>query len=314
MLNKKNSDSLVSFLLLTYNQEDYINKAIQGALIQDYSNLEIIISDDCSSDDTFNRINQSLVGYVGKHTVFVNRCENNMGLIDHINFCITNLCKGEIIVMAAGDDLSLKNRVSKSVEIFNVYPNVYSVSLAYRHMDQNGSHLDSYSKKYSERFGLQNFIEGLVFPILGCTRAYRKEVFTEFDSLSSNSGVEDSNFVFRALLLGDIIHRNEVAVYYRIGINSLSSKLDPELLYRILKQRLVDSKYALDSGIISLNDFQSISNRCSELKTKVSNIKLMINTKYRILGYFKFILFRNEFHVNEKLNYLKNALKHDFRR
>ncbi|HUF60663.1 MAG TPA: glycosyltransferase, partial [Verrucomicrobiales bacterium] len=44
---------LVSFLLLAYNQEQYIHEAVEGAFSQTYSPLEIILSDDCSTDRTF---------------------------------------------------------------------------------------------------------------------------------------------------------------------------------------------------------------------------------------------------------------------
>ena len=49
---------LISFLLLTYNQENYIQDAINGALAQTYSPLEIIISDDCSTDGTYKKIEE----------------------------------------------------------------------------------------------------------------------------------------------------------------------------------------------------------------------------------------------------------------
>ena len=43
---------LLTFALFSYNQENYIRQAVEGALAQDYPRLEIIISDDCSQDET----------------------------------------------------------------------------------------------------------------------------------------------------------------------------------------------------------------------------------------------------------------------
>jgi len=43
---------LVTFALVAYNQEQYIREAVEGAFAQTYEPLEIILSDDCSSDRT----------------------------------------------------------------------------------------------------------------------------------------------------------------------------------------------------------------------------------------------------------------------
>ena len=42
----------VTIMIPTYNQAKYISKAIESALSIDYSNIEVIVSDDCSSDNT----------------------------------------------------------------------------------------------------------------------------------------------------------------------------------------------------------------------------------------------------------------------
>ena len=44
---------LVTFALFAYNQENYIRAAVEGAFAQTYQPLEIILSDDCSKDRTF---------------------------------------------------------------------------------------------------------------------------------------------------------------------------------------------------------------------------------------------------------------------
>jgi glycosyltransferase involved in cell wall biosynthesis len=44
---------MVSFCIVTYNQEKYVKEAIDAAFRQDYPDIEFIISDDCSTDSTF---------------------------------------------------------------------------------------------------------------------------------------------------------------------------------------------------------------------------------------------------------------------
>ena len=49
-------DELISVIILTYNQEKYIQDTIRSVIDQDYPNLELLILDDCSTDNTVKRI------------------------------------------------------------------------------------------------------------------------------------------------------------------------------------------------------------------------------------------------------------------
>ena len=60
---------LVTFALFAYNQEKYIREAIEGEFARAYQPLKIIISDDCSSDKTFDIINELVQNYQGPHVV-----------------------------------------------------------------------------------------------------------------------------------------------------------------------------------------------------------------------------------------------------
>ena len=56
---------MVTYVVLTYNQESYIREAVQSALAQNYSPLEVIVSDDCSIDKTFDVIREIYLNKVG---------------------------------------------------------------------------------------------------------------------------------------------------------------------------------------------------------------------------------------------------------
>lgn len=103
---------LVTFALFAYNQEKYIREAVEGAFSQTYSPLEIILSDDCSSDSTFEIMEEMAREYQGLHLVKVRRGENNLGIIDHV-LTVARLAGGVLVVVAAGDDISLPTRAEK---------------------------------------------------------------------------------------------------------------------------------------------------------------------------------------------------------
>ena len=64
---------LITFALMAYNQEQLIEEAVAGALAQTYSPLEIILSDDCSTDRTFEIMEEMADEYKGPHSVSIRR-------------------------------------------------------------------------------------------------------------------------------------------------------------------------------------------------------------------------------------------------
>src|SRR6056297_3729012 len=91
---------LVTFAVIAYNQERYIREAIEGAFAQTYHPLEIILSDDCSSDRTYQIMKEMAAAYDGPHKVVLNRNEPNLGVVPHIDR-VMNLVRGDFIVVNA---------------------------------------------------------------------------------------------------------------------------------------------------------------------------------------------------------------------
>jgi hypothetical protein len=105
----------VTLLLLAYNQEAFAAEAARSALGQDYPNLQLVLSDDCSGDGTLATLQGEATGYRGSHRVVVRRTERNLGLIAHL-YDAVSVATGELVVVAAGDDLSYPHRVRRLVE------------------------------------------------------------------------------------------------------------------------------------------------------------------------------------------------------
>ena len=106
---------LVTFAVFAYNQEKFITEAVEAAFAQTYQPLEIIISDDGSSDKTYEIIISLVRRYQGPHIVRAIQTESNEGILRHI-LSVVNKSHGDLIVVAAGDDISEPNRVSSLFE------------------------------------------------------------------------------------------------------------------------------------------------------------------------------------------------------
>lgn len=95
---------LVSIFAVTYNQEQYVDDMLDGVFAQDYPNLEIVISDDNSTDATWEIVTARVEAYVkdrGLHRVIINRNSRNLGIIGNVEKAI-ELSHGELLVAQGG--------------------------------------------------------------------------------------------------------------------------------------------------------------------------------------------------------------------
>ena len=100
---------LVTIALFAYNHEKYVEEAIDAALTQEYPRLEIILSDDRSTDKTFEIIQRRVAEYRGPHLIRARQSLSNGGTLRHV-LDVARESKGEFLVLATGDDIQLPGR------------------------------------------------------------------------------------------------------------------------------------------------------------------------------------------------------------
>ena len=214
MQQKINEIPLVSFCMMTYNQENYIEEALSAALSQNYPNLEIIISDDCSKDKTQEKLKKIVSNYHGDHNVIIDNNSSNEGLASNFNK-ITSLANGEFIIIAAGDDISLPDRTTKSVNFMLAHPECYLADYHVDYIDETGKITASKEKNGDMSIDIEDLYNGSVRGVRGCSRVYRKKMFEIFGPLNLDCPTEDSPGVWRGILLGNIWVLKEKMVLYR---------------------------------------------------------------------------------------------------
>ena len=275
---------LVSFILLTYNQELYVKYAVEGALTQNYPNLEIIISDDCSTDSTFDIIQSIVATYSNKHRVTVLRNASNMGLITHINNLFANYVHGDYIILAAGDDISLPSRAYDTVLFFQKYT-VSGLLFPIVKIESNGNVIDGNYSNETKVIKLDsNYFKTCSFMIYGTGLAISKEVLSVFGLLENTCPTEDSTLRLRCLLLNGIVYVGKPGIKYRVHSSNMSSvdnvfKLDT---LNIAKQYVVDINRAYKLGYINSAIFEKLKlkvdwyrvNRIFVEKRRKDSIKL----------------------------------------
>jgi glycosyltransferase involved in cell wall biosynthesis len=233
---------LVTLALLSFNQEKFILDAVTGALAQTYSPLEIIISDDHSTDSTFKIIKSLTEKYCGPHELKIVQNEHNLGIGQHINK-IMQMAGGEIIIASAGDDISHSDRVetivaewvSASCAVDMLHSQVTTIS------HEGMVVQEAYSANY-RCSSITEFIDSNV--IIGASEAWTRRLYAKFGPLMPEVVHEDRAIGFRALLCGGIKFIDKPLVKYRLGgMSQICYKTTNELLYdvaRITNKRYMD--------------------------------------------------------------------------
>jgi len=181
---------------------------LKGAFAQDYSPLEIVIYDDCSADGTDEMVRLMIDEYKrsgGRHTVVYERGAENIGNIRAAERLFT-MARGEICIQNDGDDISLPNRVSKTVEAWLADGKkaklIWCEGIC---IDEHGNRTGRYVRRLC---GLNP---------RGAMAAYSSDVYREFPPVEEADAYDDRPYALRARLLGPEISINEGLVLYRLG-------------------------------------------------------------------------------------------------
>ena len=105
------NNKLVSVILSTFNSSETISTCIESVLDQTYKNIELLIVDDCSTDNTYEILDDYRKKYP-QVKLFKNT--KNIGLTKSLNFLI-NKSKGEFIARQDSDDISYLDRIEKQL-------------------------------------------------------------------------------------------------------------------------------------------------------------------------------------------------------
>lgn len=245
--------TLVTVLLLAFNQEKFVRDAIMAIFRQTYGPLEILLSDDCSTDRTFEIMQEIVAAYDGPHRIRLYRNTHNLGLLPHV-LLRGREASGEIIVMAAGDDVSAPDRVARSVEAFG--PNVGAVYSLISLIDENGDTVVPCAERpllsVKPTFP---FFQREITPIQGCSAAYRRWVFDVPVDPAGKSYPEDLLFSFYLALRGSkTILLESPLVGYRSHAGSISNYHDSDPPENEKRYRR-----AADEALQVLDDAQKIA-------------------------------------------------------
>lgn len=207
-----------SIILLAYRQENFIRPAMESLSNQTMAPHEVIIVDDHSPDSTAEII-KSFIDSKGQQWHFI-RKERNEGAVAAVRSALC-VASGDVIIFAAGDDISGPSRVAKTAGFFDVHPGSFGLILGASVIDAGGR-LTGRTVNCPSRLPARLCVASLaghdLMPGLhacGASSAFRREVFDNFGPVRDDVYADDRVYALRATLLGDCTFLPDLMVSWR---------------------------------------------------------------------------------------------------
>jgi len=306
----KKDSSLVSIIVPCYNHSFYVQSCIQSIIEQDYANIELIVIDDGSTDDSVCKIKEIIPQCRDRFVRFEFRHRENKGLSYTLNEAI-DWVSGDYLSMIASDDVLVNNKVSllmyRFVELDERYAAVFGDACfidgegrkLYLNLrtgsptqedDKNAAStfLDFCSSKRAFNYrdsgvfgSYASLLEGNYLPAMGTV--LRTRCVREVGSFTRGIRLEDWDLWLKLSRQYLFFFEPTIVAYYRLhGGNTVS--LEPEmLLHDSLKLLERESKYALRHGFEKEFFLRKATSLMGLIQKKpqylLKNIKVFLNIK-----------------------------------
>lgn len=294
-MNKENP--LVSILIPTYNREKYIGEAIESAINQTYKNIEIVIVDNCSTDNTW-KILQSYKLKDGRVQIFQN--EKNIGPVYNWVECFKR-AKGEYTKILWSDDWMSLDFIENAISVFNNDIGFVISPQQILNDKEILSNVDYLEKRYSQREYLESVLlyDKYSFPVSpGCAVFRTRDILNNFvidipntDGLDSKKNGAGNDLL---LFLKVALHYPYIGIvpnsisYFRAHKESFSVASNLSLYYEWAKIALIKTElahtYFVPAKKIQLSK-QSMKNELfSNIYSSLSYNRYIIQGLFRLLA------------------------------
>lgn len=239
---------LVTIGIPTYNQQEYLSEAIESALAQNYTNLEVIVADDCSTDGTQELVRR----YLGDERLKYFRNEANLGRVLNYRKLLYERAAGDWYVNLDGDDYYIDDSfITTGVQHINAFSEQGYTIMFYHSGLQTTIEGHSISfiprirtdvallsgKTYFRNFFSLNASSHL-------TIIYNRHKALAIDFYSKDALFSDVHSFIRLALQGDVILHKRLSAVWRFHQNNASKLLGQQLENELLVKEDI-SNYAV---------------------------------------------------------------------
>lgn len=243
---KKGESPLVSIGIPVFNAESTIKETIQCVIDQTYQNWELVISDNCSTDNTKNIIRQ----FKDRRIRFIEN-ETNIGMLENFRK-VANIARGDYFKLLCADDLITADCIEKQLDVFlkDTENKIACVTCDIDIIDSNGSFI--MKRKIPFKSDIVNYKKVVdyflmtsrgsimeAFQILTKRELYLKEMLSQSNSYASKEA-------FCLLLHGDLYIIRETLGAYRLTRDSMTTQLpQAKLIFECARDLYLDKRFGV---------------------------------------------------------------------
>ena len=276
---------LVSVAVITYNSSKYVLETLESIKAQTYKNIELIISDDCSTDNTLQIckewIEKNKARFVRTQIVTV---EKNTGVSANCNRA-EDACEAEWVKLIAGDDMLLPNCITDFMEYVQTHDDVVYVFGKVKYL---GKQLEN---EIDYRFYQSNSIEEQLRKVVvgtfipACTCFYNKIKSTK-EGLKYDEKIpmfEDTPKWINAIKKGFLLRLvDKYVCVYRVGHNESLSSGNLHYQSFMRSKRLVYFYY-LYPELVKINNQKAVESVVDfEMRWYNNYFEIMNSTTYKV--------------------------------
>ncbi|MFM2066586.1 MAG: hypothetical protein RLZZ584_1495 [Pseudomonadota bacterium] len=219
------SSPAATILFLAYQQRAYVEDALRSVLGQACEPVEIILSDDASTDGTFEAMAAVAHTYRGPHELLVRRNTSNQGIGQHYNTLIA-CARGQLLVTAAGDDISQPDRVARLLACWRAHGQ--GVDLITSDLQEISPQGTPGARIDVDDLGAWRTLADWCRRrphVVGAAHAFTRRLHERFGPYDADLSYEDQVNTLRAILAGGAVRLAEPLVRYRTGGLSATQRL-----------------------------------------------------------------------------------------
>jgi glycosyltransferase involved in cell wall biosynthesis len=225
------NDPLVTVICLCYNHADYVVEALESVLQQSHSNVELIIADDFSTDNSVEVIQN----WLKKHPEipFLSNIEN-LGNTKTFNQCL-KISKGAYIIDLAADDVLKPDCITNQLKGFasTSYENVGLIYGNAELITEKGDFIKDYFPTDSNRKRIKSQPTGDIYigllngnnNLCSISSLVKREVFEKLNGYDENLAYEDYDLWVRAARIYNFDYIDEILIQKRVLNESMYTLL-----------------------------------------------------------------------------------------